>query len=365
MKRFTRAEALLKAVASPGAFEHIAIVRLPELQTADGLFRAVAGGGPSDGRQHGSSPLRAGVIVLLGLLRSDEAGVDQPFSTGALRTRVLGELPGAGPGVLGLSLWAESRADGGAVAEITALLETRLADGFSKVSLKSLAWMVSGLTEASIRFGGGPDLLRLLEGAETALLARAVEGARLMEDRHHRIGGGLTPISGQFHALTALCHLQRAGRGGAVESAATGLLAALLDLQRDDGSWPGIVNPIRGEAAAIYPVFAVTQVALAPIALRLCRETGHEGAIDRAMDASLAWASGNNRLGFDLVHEDEARLDRGIMPRRKPGAVSRGFTSAARRIRGRLLEPDSSDLILDPEVSSEDLGWLLEAWAGR
>jgi hypothetical protein len=139
----------------------------------------------------------------------------------------------------------------------------------------------------------------------------------------------------------------------------------LLKIQREDGSWPAIVDPVRGEAAALYPVFTVTQVALAPIALRLCRETGLGNDVEAASVAGIAWANGNNRLGFDLVHEKEARLDRGIMPKRKPGAVSRGFTTAARRIRGRLPEPDRSDLILDPEVSSEDLGWVLEAWAGR
>jgi len=354
-------------VASPGAFEHIAITRLPELQTAGGLFRPTPGIDLAAEGTHGSSSLRAGAIVLLGLLRADEVGLEHPFSTGALRTRVLGDLagPDAGPGELGLALWAESRADGGAVNEITGLVPGKMPKGFDRIPLKGLAWLVSGLTEASTRVGGGPELDKLLEGAEAALLARAVSATGFMSDLHHRIGGGLTPISGQFHALTALCQLERAGRSQAAGESSRALVSALLDVQREDGSWPGIVDPIRGEAAALYPVFTVTQVALAPIALRLCRETGLPGELDAAADAGISWAGGSNRLGFDLVHENEARLDRGIMPRRKPGAVSRSFTSAARRLRGRLPEPDPSDLILDPEVSSEDLGWVLEAWAGR
>lgn len=354
-------------MASPGAFEHIAITRLPELQTANGLFRAAPGVDPTGEGVRGSSSLRAGAIVLLGLLRADEVGLPHPFSTGALRTRVLGDLagPGAGPGELGLGLWAESRADGGAVNEITALIAGKLSKGFEGIPLKRLAWLVSGLNEASTRVGGGPELDSLLERAEAALVARVVANTGFMSDLHHRIGGGLTPVSGQFHSLTALCRLERAGREEAAAKAARSLLAALLEIQREDGSWPGVVDPVRGEAAALFPVFTVTQVALAPIALRLCRETGLTGDIDAASHAGIEWARGNNRLGFDLVHENEARLDRGIMPKRIPGAVSRGFTSAARRLRGRLPEPDRSDLILDPEVSSEDLGWVLEAWAGR
>lgn len=354
-------------MVSPGAFEHIAITRLPEQQTADGLFRATPRGDPGENYLSGSSSLRAGAIVLLGLLRADEVGLTHPFSTGALRTRVLGALGGAdaGPGELGLALWAESRADGGAVNEICSLISLKLPRGFERIPLKKLAWLVSGLTEASARVGGGSELDSLLERAEQALLSRKIADAGLMADYHHRIGGGMTPVSGQFHSLTALCQLERAGRGGAVRQAAGDLLEGLLSIQREDGSWPGIIDPVRGEAASLYPVLTVTQVALAPVALRLCGELGRTGPLDDAVGRGLAWADGQNQLGFELVHESEARIDRGIMPSRKSGAVTRGLTTAARRLRGRLLEPDSSDLILDPEVSSEDLGWLLEAWAGR
>lgn len=354
-------------MASPEAFEEIAVTRLPELQTAGGLFRGTPEVDPGGGEADGSSALRAGAIVLLGLLRADEVGLKHPFSTGALRTRVLGDLsgPDAGPGELGLALWAESRADGGAVNEITGLVPGKLPKGFDRIPLHALAWLVSGLTEASTRVGGGPELDSLLEQAAAALIARAVSSTGFASDHHHRIGGGMTPVSGQFHALTALCQLQRADRADTAAEPAGRLLSALLDIQREDGSWPGVVDPVRGEAAALYPVFTVTQVAIAPIALRISREIGLPGETEAASSAAIAWADGNNRLGFDLVHEKEARLDRAIMPRRKPGAVSRGFTSAARRLRGRLPEPDRTDLILDPEVSSEDLGWVLEAWAGR
>ena len=353
--------------AEAAVFEHIAVTRLPELQTAGGMFRATPGIDSVGEGAPDTSTLRAGSIVLLGLLRADEVGLSHPFSTGALRTRVLGDLsgPDGGPGELGIALWAESRADGGAVNEIAGLISRRLADGFERVPLEQLAWLVSGLTEASVRVGGGPDLDELLEGACEVLLGRFDRSSGLVEDLHHRIGGGLTPVSGQFHCLTAFCQLDRAGRSGGSAEAAQKLLSTLLTLQRDDGSWPGIVDPHRGEAAALYPALTVTQAALAPSALRIARDDGLEGDLTGAMAASVLWARGDNRLGFDLVHEQAARIDRGIVPRRLPGAVSRSFTAAARRLRGHLTEPDREDLILDPDASSEDLGWLLEAWAGR
>ncbi len=353
--------------AEAAVFEHIAVTRLPELQTAGGMFRATprvdsVGEGAPD-----SSVLRAGAIVLLGLLRADEVGLEHPFSTGALRTRVLGDLSGpeVGPGELGIALWAESRADGGAVGEIAGLIAARMASGFERVPLEQLAWLVSGLTEASVRVGDGPELDALLEQAGRALADRVDRQSGFAHDLLHRIGGGLTPVSGQFHCLTAFCHMKRAGHDDRAAALAQPLVSALLSIQREDGSWPGIIDPVRGEAAALYPVLTATQVAYAPTALRIAAEGGLEGDLPGASQGSVAWARGGNRLDFDLVHEAEARLDRGIVPRRVPGAVSRGFTAAARRLRGHLAEPDPDDLILDPDVSSEDLGWLLEAWAGR
>ncbi|MBK8295209.1 MAG: hypothetical protein IPK93_10725 [Solirubrobacterales bacterium] len=125
------------------------------------------------------------------------------------------------------------------------------------------------------------------------------------------------------------------------------------------------MDPLRGEAAAYYPVLAVTQVAHAQTSLRRAGSLLEGIEIEAACNLGLEWANGGNALGFGLIHGQEARMDRGILPRNEPGAVQRRFTTAARRIRGRLQEPDASRLILDPAVSSEDLGWVLEAWAGR
>jgi hypothetical protein len=353
--------------AEAGVYEGIALSRLPALQTADGLFRPSPGVEPVENRDGGGTALRAGAVVLLGLLRADEMGVPHPFSTGSLRTRVLGGLSGesSGAGELGIALWAESRADGGAVSEITGLITRQVSKRLERIPLEDLAWLVSGLTEASTRTGGGDEIARLLDRSEAELFDRMVPETGLAEDLHHRIGSGLTPAAGQFHALIALDQLVRARRGETASAHAQKLATALIALQRENGSWPGVVDPQRGEAAALYPVLTVTQVALAPIALGVAREQGLKGDFGAAISASLGWARGGNPLEFDLVHEDESRLDRGIVPRREPGAVARGISSAARRLRGGLTEPDPERLILDPDVSSEDLGWVLEAWAGR
>jgi len=348
-------------------FEQIALSRLPELQVASGLFRATARVEGVEDEGAAPTTLRAGVVVLLGLLRADEMELEQPFSTGALRTKVLGDLsgPDVTAGDLGLALWAESRADGGAVSEIQSLLKRSVTKDFDAVPLEELSWIVSGLTETSVRFGGGDGLDGMLEEAGGSLVSRAVDETGLFEDVHRRRRGHVTPVGSQFHALSSLCQLKRAGHDGLAGDRVRDLATALVRLQRADGAWPGLVDPQRGDAVAIYPVLTVTQVSHAVRALRYAASQEPDGDFETSVTSGLAWANGRNALKFDLIHQSEARLDRGILPRKEPGAVQRGFSTASRRLRGGLQEPDPARLILDPAVSSEDLGWVLEAWAGR
>jgi len=342
----------------------IALARLPELQTATGLFRETARIEGVEDTGPVTSLLPA-TVVLLGLARTEEAGIEQPFSTGALRTRLLGDLghPDTAVGELGLALWAETRAEALAVGEIEAHIRRRSPGGLHSVPVEQHAWIVSGLAEAAHLDGAGAG--DLLEEAISGLLARADARTGLLAELPHRMRGRAAPVSGQFHALHAMCQVIRGSRDETLTASAQRLADRLLDLQRRDGGWPGLVDPARGEPAAWYPALAVTQVAVAPLALRAAAEIGLAGDLETAVTAGLDWARGNNALGFDLVHESEGRIDRGIMPRREAGALGRGVSLAGRRIRGRLAEPDPERLILDPAVSSEDLGWVLEAWAGR
>lgn len=347
----------------PRVLERIALTRLPELQVASGLFRASARiEGVEDETEPGTA-LQAGIVVLLGLLRVEESGADQPFSTGALRTRILGDLGGSGvsPGELGLALWAESRAGGEAIGEIDGLIRRSTVRGFEKVPLEQLAWLASGLTESAV-LTGDPST-GLIDDVKSELVSR-ITPKGLSRDVHARRLGTAVPVAGQFHLLHALCQSVRAG-DESFRGAAGRLARGLLDLQREDGAWPGLVDPVRAAAAVIYPVLTVTQLATAPIALRAASELGLDGDFEAAIGKAMGWSASGNALGRDLVHEADARIDRGILPKRTPGALGRGISSAARRITGQAHEPDPKQLIIDPAASSEDLGWVLEAWAGR
>lgn len=327
----------------PDALERIALTRLPELQAPDGLFH------PSPGKHE--SPVRPSSVALIGLSRDEEGAATQGISVGALRTGVLGSLsdPALGVGELGLALWAEARTDGSAVGEVLIRIQRRMPTRTDRLPLEDLALLVCGAAEAfQIDPGASDDLLA--KGRQ-GLLERLGESGVFL-DAHHRFGGSLSPVSAQFLSLHALRQAD-VGEDSAIERA----IGGLLGLQRDGGAWPGVVDTKRGEAAELYPVLTVNQVALPVLALR--------GVADQALGPASDWVEGGNPLGFSLVHPAEERIDHGVLPRRRTGSIARGVGRASARLKGGRRDLEPEDLILDPLVTAEDLGWLLEAWAGR
>lgn len=360
-----RAKQGLKSTVESAVFERIALTRLPELQKAGGLFKA-AEFSEGGGDRTTVSELRSSAVVLLGLTRADEVGLESEISIGSLRTALLAATHGAEitPGDLGLAIWAESRADGSAVGELSAEIGPRIDSGPAKLPLEQVAWLASGLSEARFRVGSGGELEDLLDRVAGILMDRSLPSG-LLSDAHHRIGSGMSPVGGQLHALAALNRLVKAEIPGAAPVRET-LLESLLALQRDDGGWPGVLDAKAGTAVAPYPMLTVNQVAVAPMALGGSRESvsGNEEDWPPILE-SIEWACGQNGLGFDLIHEREARIDHAILPRRRLGPIGRSVGKATSRFRGGPHEPDPEDLILDPALTSEDMGWLLEAWAGR
>lgn len=326
-----------------GSLERIALTRLPELQGADGLFH------PTPGSLGG--PVRSSAIALIGLSREEEAAAAHGLSVGALRTGMLGSLsdPALDLGDLALALWAEARIDGSAVGEVLARIRRRMPTRADRLPLEDVAFLASGASEAGAVQGGEADAI--LEAATSELLERLGDSGVFL-DAHHRFVGSFGPMSSQFHALNALRQAPGVG-GDAVDLSVRGIVG----LQGESGAWPGVVDTRRGAGAELYPVLTVNQIALPVIALR--------GLEESALDPALAWTEGRNPLGFSLVHPVEERIDHGVVPRRRAGSIARGVGRAGTRLKRAPKELGTEDLILDPLVTAEDLGWLLEAWAGR
>jgi hypothetical protein len=344
--------------------ERFALRRLPSMQLGDGVFchelRA------EEGRAQGRS-LRYTLIVLLGLLRAEEHGLENQIHLGALRSRMLSELdsPELTPGDLGLALWAESRVGGDAVRELVGVLRQRLErvdiDGLLSMEV---AWMTTGLTEAGARSGLGDG---------EAILARCRN--QLIEARRPRDGfvthvargrrRRLPHFADQIYSMQALSQLARIREDAAARDAARSIGDLLLENQMPNRAWPWIYDPVRGSVVEPYELYSVHQDSMAMIGMHGLSEATGEPRYREVAVQSLDWNYGKNELGVQMFDREAGIIYRSI--RRKPrfarARQARNAAATFLRAAPRLAEPE--ELEVNRAMRPYHLGWLLEAWAGR
>ncbi len=344
--------------------ERFALRRLPSMQLGDGVFcheiRA------ETGRPEGRS-LRYTLIVLLGLLRAEEHGLEHSFHLGALRSRVLSELasPELTPGDLGLALWAESRGGGDAVGELVATLRARLErndiDGLLSMEL---AWIVTGLTEAGARGDLGAGEAILSEGREQLIEKRRPRGGlvtHVLRGRRKR----LPHFADQIYSVQALSQLARIRDDGAARDAARSIGDLLLSNQMPNGAWPWIYDPIRGSVVEPYELYSVHQDSMAMIGMHgLTEATGEPRYRDVAVQ-SMDWNYGNNELGVQMFDPEAEMIYRSIRRKQRFARAHQARNAAAAYLRAAPRLAESEELEVNRAMRPYHLGWLLEAWSGR
>jgi hypothetical protein len=188
----------------------------------------------------------------------------------------------------------------------------------------------------------------------------------------HRIGGGsgglhahVASFADQVYPIQALSWYGRAsGHQEAVEVAVR-CARVLCDLQGCDGQWWWHYDPRSGRVLERYPVYAIHQDSMGPMALSA---VGESSGIDfsPSVDQGLAWLERAPELaGASLIDVDADLIWRKVA-RREPRKLSRYLQAAASRVHPRLRAP-GLDLVFPPvAVDYEDrpyhLGWLLYAW---
>ena len=352
-------------VAHVRELERFAIARLPSMQLADGVFcHEVA---VEDGCRPSGRSLRYTLIVLLGLLRAEDAGLDHPFHLGALRSRVLSELDSEQltPGDFGLALWAESRMDGSAADELVAALARRLGGraGVETLISPEVAWIVLGLSESEA-WGETGEGERILGAARDQLVERRTESGLLL----HTSRGArrrFPNFATQIYGILALSYLARARGDEEAKQVAREAGDRLLALQMPDGAWPWIFDAQRGTIVEPYEIYSVHQDSMAPMGLGSLTQVTGDLRYRSAAVYGLGWVFGRNDLGADMLDRETGMLYRSIRRReRLDRAYLYGRTAAS-----YLKPPKIKDARRMLEVNRTDrpyhLGWVLEAWAGR
>ncbi len=345
--------------------ERFALAKLPTMQLADGAFCQEVSA-DHNCRATGRS-LRYTLICLIGLLRAEEHDITHPFHTGALRTRVLGELgnPELTAGDFGLALWAESRGDGGAAEEILVSLERALGSRSALASMigPEVSWIVIGLSESEARgeSGSGEKILaearrQLLDRqTSTGLLTHTAKGPR------RRFPNFAT----QIYGIQALSHLARTRDDAEAAKAARAIGERLLALQLPDGGWPWIYDAERGTIVEPYELYSVHQDAMAPMAMHhLSQATGDERYRAAAV-YGLDWIWGRNELEAQMLDREVGMLYRSIRRRERLDRAYLYSRTATSLIRSPKVKDARKTLEINRTDRPYHLGWVLEAWAGR
>ena len=333
------------------------------LDPRSGRFgRQIRGGAWAPTR--GSESLTGSAICLIGL---DRAGIPPravvPDAAALCRDLAAGVREAGEPGALGLVLWANSAAR--AAAPLALLAEAGFGPAGVELLLPELttmevAWLLSGLLHADV-----PTLraaviaaLRELESRldrETLLFRHAAAGAPL----RHRLRRWVANFADQVYPLQALAFAALVLGDAERRLLADRCGARMVAAQGPLGQWWWHHDAASGAVAEPYPVLAVHQHSMAPMALRALALAGGRNHAAAAA-SSRAWLH-SNELGIDLVEPASGIIWRGL--EREEG-------TAGRRLRHvRLLagmpgpDPWPPRLRLNREIRPFEWGWLLYATA--
>jgi hypothetical protein len=153
---------------------------------------------------------------------------------------------------------------------------------------------------------------------------------------------------------------------------AAGSAEAMCRLQGAVGQWWWHFDYRTGRIVEQYPVYAVHQDAMAPMALFAVKDAAGVD-FDEAIGRGLRWLWGAPELeGRSLVDLDANLIWRKVA-RREPAKLSRGLQAVVSRVSPGLRAPGLDQLFPPTAIDYEDrpyhLGWVLYAWpadrAGR
>ena len=305
-------------------------------------------------------------ITLLGLAREAKADVRRALhgsEPGAV-WRALAERTATSQslGDAALTLWAGvALGEGDREPLVRRLVEMQPAEGTHPTV--ELAWTLSALvvdTEAAVGDLRERIARRLLsaQGTDSAAFVHTI--GRPMRARGHVacFADFVYPIQGlSLYAERTGDRLARAAARRAAE--------LILGRQGPAGQWWWHYDARTGAVVEGYPVYAVHQDAMAPMALDAARRaTGLDGT--ESINRGLDWLESSPELGGGSLVDDAAGLIWRKVARREPRKLSRSLHAAAARLHPRLRAPGLDRLFPPIAVDYEDrpyhLGWLLYAF---
>lgn len=313
-------------------------------------------------------------ITLLGLIKAlhngwQEIPVDVTETLDSLVTHIDRV---ARPGDLGLILWADALCEGRHQSTVLGAMKRQAhIETLARMTNMELAWLLTGLCYTHQRFGRSGDTENLASTIFEAIASNFNQNTGLF--CHARAGAWLTGFrnqignfADQIYAVYALSTFYEVfGRPQALQWALQ-CANRLRILQGNQGQWWWHYDVRQGVVASRYPVFAVHQYGMAPMALfKLSAVSGQD--FHPAITRGLMWLFDANELRKEIIDWDKFVTWRDI-ERTRPVAYLRyasiallrlGWTNVARWL-------DAVPLYkLNREMRPYELGWLLYAFADQ
>jgi hypothetical protein len=308
------------------------------------------------------------VISLLGLRRLEIAGERSPIPIIPVFDHLLGNSDWVDNlGDLGLLLWLGALACPERIKEINARWGLKRAlGGCREGRTMELAWFISGLAHASV----------VLPRERAELEALAYEAYRLLARNQGKQGafghlGGRTmtglvrgrigSFADQVYPIYALVQFATAYQFQTALAQAVSCAENIRRLQGPWGEWWWHYDASTGEAFQRYPVFAVHQDGMAPMALRAL---GEAARLDfrESVSKGLQWIAGSNELGYDMRDASCDVIWRSLEPTDK---YRQGLKSALKLLGVGGGIGEGQRVKVNYECRPYHLGWILYAYASR
>ena len=268
-------------------------------------------------------------------------------------------------GEVALSLWAARRWRHDAVPALLSRLQS-MEPALGVHPTVELSWCLTALTvEPTPRPDDG-----LAEAIARRLLVSFQPQSALFphwptDVRASWMRGHVACFADLVYPIQALSQYYRAMQDPAARDAARACARQMCALQGPHGQWWWHYDVRTGRVIEKYPVYAVHQDGMGPMALYALQAAcgdAHPQAIGRSVD----WLMQAPELNGSLVDRAANVIWRKVA-RREPGKLSRSLQAMTSRVHPRLRFPGSSVLFpptaIDYESRPYHMAWILYAWS--
>lgn len=313
-------------------------------------------------------------ITLLGLRRARQGGwngvaINEAETLEAL-VQYVEKIPR--PGDLGLILWADAHCEGRHKRLLVEAIKPQSqASTLAQLPTMELAWLLIGFCYTQQRSGAEGETEKLALTFYEAVKSRFNPKTGLFCHRQEgtwpaRIRNQIGNFADQIYSVYALSLFYEVFGSPEALQGALQCARQLCAFQGEQGQWWWHYQARQGVVASFYPVFAVHQDGMAPMALLKLAAVSQQ-SFQPAIQRGLRWLFGQNELGVEMVDWQrdliwrDIELARPISPLRylSMGLADLGLTGVTRRLNALPMRR------VNYEMRSYELGWLLYAFSER